>query len=492
MEFIIAFFKFVFVVVEKTLGFLLSLLEAILGVKPSPSKEGYQSTIGSVSSVASIFNKGFCINGTHAMTLSDSYKNCLLIGSTGTGKSTCVILPTLLKAKPNYSLVITDPSGELLEQSSGYLKEQGFNILTLNFSDSQYSEGYNPLAQIKNEQDIEKIASMLVSNSLGDKKGGDPFWSISATNLLSMCITIIRELEPSYLNLYNVRFLLNMLGSESELIDKLFSRTDNQLLYDEYKSFLSNGEKLNSNIIATAKAAVQIFTNPAVAKVTSIDTLNLQALREKPTALFIGTSVPDQKYFSVLNALFFEQLFGFFMHRLPKENELSCLMLVDEAATVLSRVPTLTTALANLRKYRVGGLYAIQSLPQLFNNYGQHDTESLKANCYAKIFLGGGNQPLETYNELEKTLGRYTQVNKEKGTEKVLPLMAAEQIRTMSSSKGLMICGNKPGILMSLKPHYKNWTLKARSKMPTAVLTQKIPQGKVPTLPLESINDYIQ
>ena len=42
---------------------------------------------------------------------------------------------------------------------------------------------YNPLAYIKNEADILKFVNALISNTKGEGKEGDPFWTKAETLL---------------------------------------------------------------------------------------------------------------------------------------------------------------------------------------------------------------------------------------------------------------------------------------------------------------------
>ena len=50
---------------------------------------------------------------------------------------------------------------------------------------------YNPLAYIKNEADILKFVDALISNTKGEGKEGDPFWTKSETLLYCALIAYI-------------------------------------------------------------------------------------------------------------------------------------------------------------------------------------------------------------------------------------------------------------------------------------------------------------
>ena len=70
----------------------------------------------------------------------------LVIGSTGAGKTQTTVLPMVnLLAKHDESMIITDPKGEIYENTSSYLKSLGYNIVLLNFRDPQQGNAWNPM-----------------------------------------------------------------------------------------------------------------------------------------------------------------------------------------------------------------------------------------------------------------------------------------------------------------------------------------------------------
>jgi type IV secretory pathway TraG/TraD family ATPase VirD4 len=64
-------------------------------------------------------------------------------------------------------------------------------------------------------------------------------------------------------------------------------------------------------------------------------------------------------------------------------------------------------------------------------------------------------QSLETTKELEATLGRY-EYEDDKGYKVVRALMTNDEIRTIKSSRAILICGNYAAIMAKLVPYYKN------------------------------------
>ncbi len=468
----VQFFDFIINLFEGSLKFVFEFFE--LAFKRNRE---YSADFISQGSILSSGYGGFCLTGRRNLSVKHSYQNALIIGGTGTGKSSVVLIPSLFTMQGSF--VVNDPSGELFSKSSGYLVQRGYEVKVLNFANPSISCGFNPLIRAITSSDIQKISSMLIENTLGKAK--DPFWSLQGTALLTMLITILKKQEPEFQNMYNLRLLLNYLGGNPEKVDSLFSRYADDALFAEYKSFLAYDDKVVSGVIATCKAALLIFNDEKVAQVTSFDNLNMQDFREKKTALFIQNSVADQKYYSVLTSVFFEQLFSYIMSRFPKNSEKDIFLLIDEASSL--NLPTLQLAVANVRKHRAGIMLLVQDFAQIIHNYGRNDADAIKSNCFAKMFFPG--QSLETSRELEQTLGKY-QYEDDKGRTIVRPLMTNDEIRTMRESRALLISGNHPPIMARLRPYYKNRNYRAYSELNPPEMNREIEDYTIPVLALNA------
>lgn len=116
--------------------------------------------------------------------------NTCVIGSSGSGKTRFWLTPQLLQA--HSSFVVVDPKGGVLSQVGYFLqKKRGYRIKVFNSIDFSRSMHYNPLAYIKNEADILKFVNALISNTKGDGKEGDPFWTKAETLLYCALIAYI-------------------------------------------------------------------------------------------------------------------------------------------------------------------------------------------------------------------------------------------------------------------------------------------------------------
>ncbi len=447
MQIITQLLTLIIELIETSLKFVFEFLEMLYTGIPA-KKKAYSAEFAPVRSLLSRKAKGFCLTGKHNLSVKDSYQNALVIGGTGVGKSSVVLIPSLYSMNASY--IVHDPSGELFTKTSGFFQNSGYKVKLLNPAKPQISCGFNPLQRASSSSDIQKISTMLVENALGSK-GKDPFWTTQSVALIAILISILKKMDSEFQNLYNVRQLLNMMGGNPKEIDAIFSRHADDILFNEYKSFIAYDEKVVNGVIATCKAALQIFSDESVATVTAFDNLDMEEFRKDKVILYIQNSVSDQRYYSVLTSILFEQFFSYVLSRFPTNNEMDIFLLIDEASSL--NLPTLPLAVANVRKHRAGIMLLVQDFSQLEHNYGKFDSNAIRSNCFAKMYFTGGT--LETTRELEATLGKF-EYKDDKGIRMVRPLMTLNEIRTIKKDRALLVCGNLPPIMARLRPFYKN------------------------------------
>ena len=135
------------------------------------------------------FENNVILTGTELLTMNTRPKNpanarnlnACIIGSSGSGKTRFWLTPQLLQAHSSY--VVVDPKGGVLGQVGRFLQKRRYKIKVFNSIDFSKSMHYNPLAYIKNEADILKFVNALISNTKGEGKEGDPFWTKAETLL---------------------------------------------------------------------------------------------------------------------------------------------------------------------------------------------------------------------------------------------------------------------------------------------------------------------
>ncbi len=441
------------------------LIDGVMGIADALTKpKGFSAQFGR-------WNRGFLISKNRRLSRRLSYQNLLLCSQTGGGKTVKIIVKNLLLLR-NCFAIINDPSGELYQKVSKYLSRY-FNIIILNWSDDSVSCGYNFLNNLKKPNDINKIVHLLVADI--SKGNADPFWVTSAKDALSVALRIVIHQPEEFRHMANVRMVLQHLSANPEKVDKWVATSGDPKLLLDYKSLISNSPKTLQSILATAKACTQAWDDETVARITAHSSLDISQLRKKPTLIFLHTSVGDQKQFSGLTAMFFEQVFNTLLSKPKEKDDLPVYIFLEECSSLY--IPLLPLFLANARKNSIGTLICLQTLSgQLKQMYG-NDSSNIITNCVTKIFLAGQTE-IEVLRELE-TLGGKTTYLDDKKTERVRNLISMDEIRLLKNNRSLIVSGNKPLIKGRVSPYYRSLRFRAYTRLEPLSL-----KGDIPNTPI--------
>lgn len=459
------------------LQFIFSLVSDFWGalVDAFTSPKAFNAEFGSERLIASRWNKGFVISAHRKLTRKASYQSLMIVAVTGGGKTTKFLIPTIL-TMTKCSFLINDGSKEIHHLTSGHLQKIGFAIKTINLSDYKKSCGYNPFARIKNDNDIDKIVHIIVSITLDKGSGGDMFWSLSVKSLLQILIRVVLLQAEHLRNIATLVELVNVLCATPEKIDLLVAQSNDKKLILQYQSFIATPERTMSNIIASAKAALQPFSSDDTLKILSNDDISFEELRQHPTAIYLQIGAGDAKFHNVIIACFFEQFYNYGLDKIPTKSELDVFCLIDEASSLY--INLLPLALANGRKFRLGTIIAVQAKNQLKTFY-KDEAENIASNCVTKIVLGGLTA-IDELREIETLSGKC--IYKDEKGERVKPLISADEVRLLPENRSIILSSNHPIIKGRVAPFWKNLILKRRASIPPAPLEGTIPDTPLPTL----------
>ena len=385
--------------------------------------------------------------------------NTLVIGGTGEGKSRGFVKPNLYslpvdpKTGKAHSFVITDPKGELCRDTAGFLAANGYEIKILNVLDQYYSDCYNPFRYIRSPESLLIMVDSIVDNANGGLQPKDPHWSNSAKNLLnSICYAVYYEFSFRDQNFSTVSKLLNKCGS-AENNDAY--KSDYDLFIDELeenseygcehpavvwrKKVSAKGSEMSS-IISTAQTAVRLFASKNIQRITDVDTIAMDEVGDRPTALYMIIPTTNRTY-DFLISLMYTQLFESLYYRAQNVYNGSLphhvTFFQDEFATT-GKVPDFDKKIATFRSTNISSCIIIQSPAQLENVYDKASI-SIIDNIHIYVFLGSGGIGEKSASKwMQDALGQKT--------------VLVEQSSTHDSKTSGMFVSNSKNIEHSYSP----------------------------------------
>ena len=371
------------------------------------------------------FENNVILTGTEFLTMNTRPKipanarnlNTCVIGSSGSGKTRFWLTPQLLQA--HSSFVVVDPKGGVLSQVGSFLQKRGYKIKVFNSIDFSKSMHYNPLAYIKNESDILKFVNALISNTKGEGKEGDPFWTKAETLLYCALLGyIIFEGAEEDRNMNTLVDMISGMEVKEDdedfmnAVDYMFAglekRKPDCFAVKQYKKYKLSSGKTAKSILISCGARLAPFDIPQLREIMSYDELELDRMGDRRTATFFCISDTDSTY-NFLVALAFSQMFNLLCERadnvhggrLPHHVR----VLWDEAANT-GQVPGLEKLVAVIRSREVSLVLLYQQLAQCKAIYDKN-AETILGNMDSVIFLGG--RETSTIKEIsENWLGKAT------------------------------------------------------------------------------------
>ena len=371
-----------------------------------------------------VFRNNVILTGTEYLTINTRPKNpanarnlnACVIGSSGSGKTRFWLTPQLLQAHSSY--VVVDPKGSILGQVGHFLQKQGYRIKVFNSVDFTKSMHYNPIAYLKTESDILKFINALITNTKGDGKEGDEFWTKAETLLYCALVAyIVFEGKPEDKNINTLVDMINSMETREDddnfknavdyMMAGLEKRKPNHFAVRQYKKYKLASGKTARSILISCGARLAPFDIPQLREIMSYDEMELDRLGDRKTATFFVISDTDTTYNFVV-ALAFSQLFNLLCERadnvhggrLPHHVR----VLWDEAANT-GQVPQLEKIVAVIRSREISLTMFLQAQSQLKALYKDH-AETIMGNMDSVVFLGGREHT--TIKELSEALGKET------------------------------------------------------------------------------------
>ena len=394
--------------------------------------------------------------------------NVLIIGGSGAGKTFYEVKPNLMQL--NTSFIATDPKGELLRSEGEMLKNNGYNVKVINLLEMAKSDCYNPFAYIREETDVVKLITNIMSNTT--PKGAspsDPFWEkAEGLFLQALFYYVWLEEKPSKRNFASVLKLMeeaevtekgkpSMLDTRMKFLEATSPLKENHPAVKQYNKCMRGAGDTVRSIIISANSRLATLENKQVLRMLSRDELNLAELGigvngdgKTKTALFCVIPDSDKSYNYIIGMLYtqiFQELYYQADFNCGGRLPVHVTFMLDEFSNV-ALPDDYCSLLSTMRSREISSVIIIQNLAQIKALF--KDTwETIPGNCDSLVYLGGNEQ--STHEYISKLLGKATIDKKSSGETRgrqgsssrnydVLgrEIMTPDEVRKMDNKKCLI------------------------------------------------------
>ena len=407
------------------------------------------------------------INNGNKMWVDDGEMHNLVVGSTGAGKTSLVVFPQVHSlAKKGESIILTDPKGELYEQTAEMLKERGYNIIVLNFRSPQNGNAWNPMAlpyKLYKEGNTDKAIELLDDLALNilyqEKSSGDPFWEKTAADYFTgLALGLFEDAKEEQVNLNSINLMSNVGeerfgGPNNNFIKEYFNSKDpSKPAYINASGTVFTAEETKQGILATFKQKIKLFSSREnLSEMLSYSDFDMKDIGRKKTAVFLIVQ-DEKKTLHPLATIFIKQCYETLIDvaqesggKLPYRTN----FILDEFANMppLKDVTTMVTA---ARSRLIRFTFIIQNYAQLAQVYGKENGDTIRGNCNILYLISNELAALE---EISKMCGEVKSKEKEKTSS--TPLVTVSDLQRLSYGEAIWLRLRMMPYKTKLTDHYK-------------------------------------
>lgn len=390
------------------------------------------------------------INNGKDMWVDDGEYHTLVIGVTGSGKTSAVVDPlTYSLVKHGESMVFTDPKGEIYKDHAELLKARGYKIIVLNFRDPQMGNAWNPLTlpyRLYKEGNVDKAIELVddvANNIVKDKQAQDPFWQNSSSDYFAGCtLGLLEDAKEEEVNLNSIGYMTTIgedkFGAGSTYIQEYFKMKGEQSsAYTFASNTINSPTETKGGILSTFRQKIRIFSSREnLSEMLSYSDFNMRDIGKEKTAVFM--IIHDEKTtYHALATIFIKQCYETLISvaqenggKLPVRTN----FILDEFANMpaLKDVTTMVTA---ARSRLIRFTFIIQNFAQLNDVYGKDDAETIRSNCGNLIYIL--TTELAALEEISKLCGE-VKSKKDDKTESH-PLVTISDLQKMKMNEVIIL-----------------------------------------------------
>lgn len=407
-----------------------------------------------------------------------SNNNMLIVGSSGSFKTTSIMHQNLLQMGSSY--VVLDVKGDTQRKLGKRFEQAGYKIYSLNFKNPAKSDRYNPFAWIETEADMLRIIKSWheAVRPVNENSAADPFWD-DAVDLKMQAVFYYAWLDARdkkkkatfndviwLLSQENVPVINPATGEKSnrltELMDEKAAQYDNDYPpVRAYRKFQGKAAETEGSVSLMISAMLNICETAEVKRIFSGNDIDLKMIGQEQSVVFLV--MPDNvNTYTWITSMFYTQMFDTLIRlsddeiKGPLPYEVQVWM--DEFYAGARPADT-EKLLGVIRSRNISMVPILQSIAQAKAIYPNDKWEIMMDNMAAVVFLGSGPQAKSTHEYISETLSTATADKKDDRmsfginsssdlsfSKAEIKLMTPSQVRRMPPTECIIFLESRPPI----------------------------------------------
>lgn len=363
-----------------------------------------------------------------------SNNNALIIGSSGSFKTTSVMHQNLLQFGSCY--VMLDVKGDTQRKLGKAMEEAGYTIKSLNLKVPEKSDRYNPFVYIEREDDLLRVIKALHSACRPSEQGNmaDPFWDDGVKLYLQALFyyTWLDARETGRIGTMNdVVMLCNQENRKTIDPDTEEEVSELQCLMDEkakkygadyppvrdYRKLKEGAPDTVRSIVIMVNAMLALCETAEVKRIFSGNDIDIRELGtgvggdpEKKIVLFLV--IPDNNSaYNFIISMFYTQMFDILIRlsddELEKPLPVPVEVWMDEFYAGAKPADS-DKLLGVIRSRNISMIPILQSVSQIKTLFKDDKWETIMDNVATVVYLGSGPLAESTHKYISEALGKAT------------------------------------------------------------------------------------
>lgn len=327
--------------------------------------------------------------------------NMAVFGASGTMKSRTLRSMIFQAVKREESMVVTDPKGEMYEDTALMLEKNGYNVKVFDLVHQEHSDSWGCLQELIDENgEVDSVTAKIFADTIIMNATNEVgYWTDNNRSLLKAVCLLVAEDKNAEKSMGKVYDLIA--STTIEQLDALFDALPaNDVAKRAYSIFDKCTDQVKGQIRNGLGITLDVFQDDKIRNITTSKEIDLEKPLTEKCAYFVITS-DQHNVFDFLATVFYTMMFIKLVEKADKLRAKNIKtkpvnMFLDEFPNI-GQIPNFNKKISTVRSRGINITLIFQNIVQLQNRYPYGAAEEILGNCDITVFLGCTDETTAKY-----------------------------------------------------------------------------------------------